>query len=448
MSEYKITLPPMGEGIIEATITRWVKNEGDFINEDEIIVEIATDKVDSDVPTPRAGKLIKKLKDVNEVCDIGEAFAILEVEDDSSSNSNNISSNTLIESSEEEIIAQLESPLVHNTSSIENTEKKKDNYYSPLVRAICEQENISESERQSIVGTGLNGRITKEDILTYLKNRSEISSTEKVSIIESKIISRDCETPSDSLINDLSTKTIVSSSESDEIFEMDRMRKLIAENMLRSKQIAPHVTSFVETDVTNIVLWRNKFKDLFYKKEGEKLTYTPIFIQAVVKAIKDFPMINISVKGSTIIKKKNINIGMATALPNGNLIVPVIKNADQLSLSGLARKINDLANRARTNKLNPEDTQGGTYTVSNIGGFGNIAGTPIINQPQVAILAIGSIVKKPAVIEAPQGDLIGIRHKMILSHTFDHRVVDGALGGMFIKRISDYLEDFDLNTEI
>ncbi|WP_128330740.1 dihydrolipoamide acetyltransferase family protein [Apibacter sp. HY039] len=446
MAEYKMVLPPMGEGVMEATITGWVKNEGDYINEDETIIEIATDKVDSDVPSPVSGKLIKKLKDVNDTCNIGEAFAILEVEGVSSEDSledksitPSISESETINSDQiiKETVNELEKPLTKVLQDQDDIHAK-DKFYSPLVKAICKEENITTEELGNIQGSGLNGRITKEDILTYVKSRAK-SSQNSISNENNSFITTES-------VNNKSYP--VHACAEDEVIEMDRMRKLIAENMLNSKRISPHVTSFVEADVTNIVLWRNKYKDIFYKKEGEKLTFTPIFIQAIVKAIKDFPMINISVEGNTIIKKKNINIGMATALSDGNLIVPVIKNANQLSLSGLAKTINDLANRARKNSLKPEDVKGGTYTLSNIGSFGNIAGTPIINQPEVAIMVVGSIVKKPAVIETPQGDLIGIRHKMILSHTYDHRVIDGALGGMFVKRVSDYLENFDINTEV
>lgn len=453
MAEYKLILPPMGEGIMEATITGWVKNEGDYVEEDETIVEIATDKVDSDVPSSISGKLLKKLKEVNDICKIGEAFAILEIEDADEKSSavskteislnqdDTLTINTSI--NVPNITAELEKPLVSN-SELHNSNASKSTYYSPLIRSICKKENISQSELDLLQGTGLNGRITKEDILSYLKSRN-LSATIKVSPILEPVHNspKVSENTSDTSILNSSP----SISDGDEIIEMDRMRKIISKNMLQSRQISAHVTSFVEADVTNIVLWRNKNKDSFFKNEGVKLTFMPMFIQAIVKAIKDFPMINISVDGDRIIKRKNINIGIATAVPNGNLIVPVIKNADQLSLSGLARSINDLANRARNNQLKPEDTNCGTYTLSNIGSFGNLAGTPIINQPQVAIMAVGSIVKKPAVIETPQGDMIGIRHMMIISHTYDHRVIDGALGGAFAKKVSDYLEKFDPNTK-
>ncbi|MDR2121621.1 MAG: 2-oxo acid dehydrogenase subunit E2 [Flavobacteriaceae bacterium] len=442
MAEYKLILSPMGEGVMEATITRWAKNEGDFIDEDETVIEIATDKVDSNVPSPVSGKLVKKLKEVNDTCKIGELIAILEIEEPEKNITKTIPVSSQKESEpeknivEQEIIAELEQPLQTASYNRGEINRTKNTFYSPLVRSICKEENISQEELESIQGSGLGGRITREDILAYVKNKNtDTASSQQAETEQSPISSPPVE-------------PLAALSDSEEIIEMDRMRRLIAEHMIVSKQISPHVTSFVEADVTNIVLWRNKHKDLFLKEKGEKLTFMPMFIQSIVKALKDFPMVNISVNGNLIIKKKNINIGMATALPNGNLIVPVIKNADLLSLSGLAKTINDLANRARNYKLKPEDTQGGTYTITNIGNFGNIAGTPIINQPEVAIMAVGAIVKKPAVIETPQGDLIGIRHKMYLSHTFDHRVIDGVLGGTFVKRVSDYLENFDVNTEI
>ena len=431
MSEYKLVLPAMGEGIREAVITSWLKNEGDRVNEDEGIIEIATDKVDSELPSPVSGKLIRKLKNINDICQIGEAFALLDVEDsitesDASIGNIEAAESQIIEEEQKEILLELERPL--QKSADEETRPKvssKELFLSPLIKSICHEENISQEELKTIQGTGLGGRITKSDLMSYLKNRNQISipKEEKESL-----------------------KTAASNG--DEIIEMDRMRKLIAENMVASKHISPHVTSFIEADVTGIVIWRNKIKDAFEKREGEKFTFMPVFVQAIAKALKDFPMVNISVDGDKIIKKKNINIGMATALPNGNLIVPVIKNADQLSLSGLAKTINDLAFRARNNQLKPDEINGGTYTVTNLGSFGNLMGTPIIRQPEAAIMAIGAIIKKPAVIETPQGDLIGIRHKMYLSHTYDHRVIDGVLGGMFVKRVCDELENFDVNTEI
>lgn len=437
MAEYKLLLPSMGEGVMEATVITWLYNEGDTVNEDDSVVEIATDKVDSDVPTPVSGKIIKILVQKDEIAKVGEPIAILEIEGEGE---NTTPSPITEETSnpEIEVVAELEKPLQVVASTPQ--EFSGDLYLSPLVKSIAQEENISEHELKSIKGTGLEGRITKEDILAFVANRGnqEIK-------VEAKVEqNQNTTTPQ---FSNAPTPTI-SVSGGDEIIPMDRVRKIIAEAMVNSKKTSPHVTSFIESDVTNVVKWRAKHKDAFEKREGQKLTFMPIFVKAVVKAIQDFPMINISVDGDKIIKKKNINIGMATALPDGNLIVPVIKNADQLSLSGLAKAINDLAYRARNKKLRPEDTQGATYTISNIGSFGNLMGTPIIPQPQVAILAIGAIVKKPAVLETKDGDVIAIRQLMFMSHSYDHRVVDGSLGGMFLKHVHDYLENWDMNTEI
>lgn len=444
MAEYKLLLPSMGEGIMEATIIQWLVNEDDTVNEDDAVVEIATDKVDSDVPTPVSGKIVKILKQKDEIVQIGEAIAILETSDPQSNVEQNISienieavakPNVTPEKPAKDTVKELEKPL----QNFAKQELSTDLYLSPLVKSIAQEENISESELKSIKGSGLEGRITKDDILNFVKNRgSVIASEAKQSAISTSTI----------LDEPKPAKTPISINEGDEIIAMDRVRKLIADAMVNSKRTSPHVTSFIETDVTNVVKWRNVQKNIFEKREGERLTFMPIFVKAVVKAIQDFPMINISVDGDKIIKKRNINIGMATALPDGNLIVPVIKNADQLSLSGLAKAINDLAYRARNKKLKPEDTQGATYTISNIGSFGNLMGTPIIPQPQVAILAIGAIVKKPAVLETKDGDVIAIRQQMFMSHSYDHRVVDGSLGGMFLKSVHDYLENWDLDTEI
>ncbi|EQB92863.1 dihydrolipoamide acetyltransferase family protein [Elizabethkingia anophelis] len=435
MAEYKLLLPSMGEGVMEATIITWLYNEGDTVNEDDSVVEIATDKVDSDVPTPVSGKIVKILKQKDEVAKVGEAIAILEVAGEGNADITEEASvaatATVIEP---EVEKELMQPIAAQTVAADSL-SGTDLYLSPLVKSIAQQENITEAELKSIKGSGLEGRITKEDILAYLSNRGNTTAPTATPVIAK---SAPVSAP---------TSTIPVAA-GDEVVPMDRMRKIIAENMVKAKQIAPHVTSFIETDVTNVVKWRNKHKSAFEKREGEKLTFMPIFIKAVVKAIQDFPLINVSVDGDKIIKKKNINIGMATALPDGNLIVPVIKNADQLSLSGLAKAINDLAYRARNKKLRPEDTQGATYTISNVGSFGNLMGTPIIPQPQVAILAVGAIVKKPAVLETPDGDVIAIRNLMFMSHSYDHRVVDGSLGGMFLKHVHDYLQNWDLNTEI
>ena len=444
MAEYKLLLPSMGEGVMEATVINWLYNEGDTVNEDDSIVEIATDKVDSDVPTPVSGKIVKILIHKDEIAKVGEPIAILEIEGEGEitpiTETPKIEEPT-IENPSPEVVSELEKPLQVVPSTPQ--EFSGDLYLSPLVKSIAEQEGISEAELKSIKGTGLEGRITKEDILDFVKNRSNVIASNSEGIAKQSVQNTQSYTTPQ-----FSNSPTLPISTGDEIIPMDRVRKLIADAMVNSKKTSPHVTSFIETDVTNVVKWRAKHKDAFEKREGQKLTFMPIFVKAVVKAIQDFPLINISVDGDKIIKKKNINIGMATALPDGNLIVPVIKNADQLSLSGLAKAINDLAYRARNKKLKPEDTQGATYTISNIGSFGNLMGTPIIPQPQVAILAIGAIVKKPAVLETTDGDVIAIRQLMFMSHSYDHRVVDGSLGGMFLKHVHDYLQNWDMNTEI
>ncbi len=434
MSDYKLILPAMGEGVMEATIINWLKNVGDPIQEDESVVEIATDKVDSDVPSPVAGKLKEILVNVDGIAKIGEPIAILEIEGEAPAEAPEPQSESVTETQPEAIVmAELEKPLQQQQAVAASD---SDKFYSPLVKSIAQAENISVSELDKIQGSGKEGRVTKEDILKFVEDKK--SGKISVTTVTQNAVSAQGKSQA--------APQIMSSG--DEIIEMDRMRKIIAQNMVDAKHIAPHVTSFIEADVTNIVLWRNKNKDEFQKKNGEKITFMPIFIEAIAKAIKDFPMINVSVSGDQIIKKKNINIGMAAALPSGNLIVPVIKNADQYSLAGLAKQVNDLANRSRQNKLKPDEIQGGTYTITNIGSFGNTLGTPIIPQPQVAIMAVGAIIKKPAVVETPQGDVIAIRHKMYLSHAYDHRVVDGALGGGFVQRVAQYLESFDLNTPI
>ncbi len=444
MAEYKLLLPSMGEGVMEATVISWLFNEGDMVKEDDSVVEIATDKVDSDVPTPVSGKIVKILKQKDEVAKIGEAIAILEIEGEGE---NSVESQPQEPKTIEEVATDIPQLTESEIKELDKTQQaisasapSGDRYLSPLVKNIIQQENISEAELQTIKGTGLEGRITKEDILSFVSNRGQVS----------KQNTQTAQTPAAPQPVQVSapTATPVQVAQGDEVIQMDRVRKIIADAMVNSKQTSPHVTSFIESDVTNVVKWRTKHKAIFEKREGEKLTFMPIFVRAVVKAIQDFPMINVSVDGDKIIKKKNINIGMATALPDGNLIVPVIKNADQLSLSGLAKAINDLAYRARNKKLKPEDTQGATYTISNVGSFGNLMGTPIIPQPQVAILAVGAIVKKPAVLETKDGDVIAIRQMMFMSHSYDHRVVDGSLGGMFLKHVHDYLQNWDLETEI
>lgn len=433
MAIVEMLMPKMGESIIEGTILTWLKKEGDNIDQDESVLEVATDKVDTEVPSTHGGILKKILAKEGEIVAVGAPIAIIEVEEEGKINTVEDSLEFKVSPKEELLsVAPAQTSTIISKETKTEAEINDDRFYSPLVLSIAKEEKISKAELSTIPGTGKDGRVSKQDILSYLKDRSkkDISTSQNIPAFSA------------------SPNVELSISGQDEIIEMDRMRKMIAQRMVDSKRISAHVTSFVETDMTNIVLWRNKVKDAYNKKEGEALTFTPFFIQAVARAIKDFPMINISVDGEKIIKRKSINVGVAVALPTGNLIVPVIKNADQLNLTGLSKKINDLANRARTNKLSPDELVGGTYTVSNVGSFGNVMGTPIIMQPQVAILAVGAIQKKPAVIETPTGDVIAIRHKMFLSHSYDHRVVDGALGGMFVRRVADYLEAFDLNTEI
>ncbi|MFN3841378.1 MAG: dihydrolipoamide acetyltransferase family protein [Cyclobacteriaceae bacterium] len=429
MARVELIMPKMGESIMEATILSWLKKPGDKIEQDESVLEVATDKVDTEVPSTHAGVLKEILAKEGEVVKVGKPIAIIATEADATSST---------ETEVQPLSKKTES--VKDTSSVTHTNgssksvavdfKSSSRFYSPLVKNIAREENIPVMELETIPGTGLEGRVTKKDILAYVQQR-------KLGHIIKSVQPSGVTAPPKAVP--------VSISGGDEIIEMDRMRKMIAERMVDSKRISPHVTSFVEADVTNIVFWRNKVKNEFQKRFGESLTFTPIFIEAVASAIKDFPMINIQVDGDRIIKKKDINIGMAVALPSGNLIVPVIKNADQYNITGLAKIVNDLAGRARDNKLKPDDLAGGTYTVSNVGSFGNVMGTPIIVQPQVGILALGTIQKKPAVVETPYGDAIVVRHKMFLSHSYDHRVVDGALGGSFVRRVADYLEAFDVN---
>ena len=439
MAEFKVELPKMGESVAEATITTWLKAVGDSIKEDEPIVEIATDKVDSEVPAPCSGILKEILFNEGDVVAVGSVFAVIssEIENENTTpeldtSINNEKDQKIIENEQETIENEILQPLENNVNiTSENNYKNSKKFYSPLVKSIAEKEGISIDELDIIVGNGANGRVTKADILAYLKNRKGTANN----INQQKV---------DLNLNN-SKKSSLSVSGNDEIIEMGRMRKMIADHMVNSVHTAPHVTSFVEADVTNLVKWRNKIKNSFEEKEGEKLTFTPIFIEAIAKALRDFPLVNSSIDGDNIIVKNDINIGMATALPSGNLIVPVIKNADQLNLVGVAKKVNDLANRAKLGQLKPDEIAGGTYTVSNVGTFGNVMGTPIINQPQSAILALGAIKKKPAVIETESGDLIGIRHLVFLSHSYDHRNIDGALGGQFVRKVADYLENFDVN---
>jgi 2-oxoglutarate dehydrogenase E2 component (dihydrolipoamide succinyltransferase) len=429
MAQVQLIMPKMGESITEATILHWLKKPGDKIELEESVLEVATDKVDTEVPSTHAGVLKELLAKEGEVVKVGSAIAILTTDAEEK-----VSTAPVIDRPVSEVKATAPTITAAPVSSSTNgashvTDYKESNrFYSPLVKNIAKEENIAIAELETIEGTGAEGRLTKKDLLTYLENRK--LGTAIKSVQHSISVSAPAKVP-------------VSISGGDEIIEMDRMRKMIAERMVDSKRISAHVTSFVEADVTNIVFWRNKMKNEFQKRDGDALTFTPIFIEAVALAIKDYPMINIQVDGDKIIKKKDINIGMAVALPSGNLIVPVIRNADQFNIAGLAKIVNDFAKRARENKLKPDELAGGTFTVSNVGSFGNVMGTPIIMQPQVAILALGAVQKKPSVIETPYGDAIAIRHKMFLSHSYDHRVVDGSLGGSFVRRVADYLEKFD-----
>ena len=437
MAKFELKLPKMGESVAEATITNWLKNVGDVIEMDEPVLEIATDKVDSEVPSEVNGVLKEILFHVDDVVNVGETLAIIETDSEydndeeiPESYSNEVNEN---DSQVEEITEKLfESANTNNSESSQYTSSAR--FYSPLVKNIAKTEGISSQELETIQGTGSDGRVTKNDILNYLDQKSS--------------------TPSKNLSPKEPIKSIVAQDSvevfkgEDEIIEMTRMGKLVSQHMLSSIQTSAHVQSFIEADVTKIWNWRKQVKEDFFRREGENLTFTPIFMEAVAKALRDYPMMNISVKGDKIIKKKNINIGMAAALPDGNLIVPVIKNADQLNLVGMTKIVNDLANRSRSNQLKPDEIQEGTYTVTNVGSFGSIMGTPIINQPQVGILALGAIRKVPAVIETSEGDFIGIRYKMFLSHSYDHRVVNGALGGMFVKAVKEYLESWDMNRNI
>lgn len=472
MARYELKLPKMGESVAEATITNWLKNVGDHIDTDETVLEIATDKVDSEVPSEVSGTLVEQLFQKDDVVKVGQTVAIIEV-----------AGGVVVDapgapSAVEEPIAQVAAAAAEAEKTVEAVRQftavpatsaqpatkedyaNSDKFYSPLVRNIAKEEGISMAELESIAGTGAEGRVTKNDILAYVEYRKSAPAAQPQQaqqptaaaetpqpVVTPQPVqqSQPAQQASKAAEAQLETKVPPSINGQDEIVEMDRMRKLISQYMVQSVQTSAHVQSFIEVDVTNIWDWREKNKNAFEKREGEKLTFTPIFMEIVAKALKDFPLMNISVEGDYIVKKKNINLGMAAALPNGNLIVPVIKNADQLNLLGMAKAVNDLGNRAKAGKLKPDDTQGGTYTVTNVGTFGSVFGTPIINQPQVGILALGAIRKVPAVIETPEGDFMGIRKKMFLSHSYDHRVVDGALGGSFVKRVADYMEAFDMN---
>lgn len=451
MAQIEIRLPKMGESVTEATITNWLKEVGDTVAMDEPLVEVATDKVDNELPSEAAGVLVQKLFEKDQVAQVGDVIAIISTDGDAAPVAPKAEPAAVAAVTETVVAAQA---VVSNGGVALDKNSGNGKFISPLVRSIAQKESISMAEIDSISGTGTGGRVTKKDILSYIDNRVAGGSvaTAVQPVTSSAPAASNGAAPvvsggSSSFLSNIK-EPVVMPNAGDEIIEMDRMRKLIAEHMVMSKHVSPHVTSFVEADVTNIVNWRNKMKKEFEKREGENLTFTPIFMEAIVKAIKDFPMINVSLSGNQIIKRKDINIGMATALPSGNLIVPVIKQADRMNLTGLAKSVNELAKNARDNKLKPEDIQGGTYTVTNVGTFGNVMGTPIINQPQVAILALGAIRKMPAVIETPEGDFIGIRHKMFLSHSYDHRIVDGSLGGQFVRRVADYLEQFDVNREL
>lgn len=519
MARYQLLLPKMGESVAEATIIKWVKKPGDYIEADDAVIEIATDKVDSEVPSPVSGKLVEQLCKEDDVVQVGAVVAIIETEEEETDQEAPASEQSVAEQTPAEETQTAEQPeqnqpevfftpptvqvQTEETKSEPSAEEKPEaipgfdqlqkaqatpqqrsfsdapRFYSPLVKHIAFQEKVSATELDSIPGSGADGRLTKDDLLNYLRNRSvkaaepqPVKQTEAqqevkpqqpvieqpkaalsqptVAEPEVKYITHTVKitAPPPPFIDEQPQTTSSSISGADEIIEMDRMRKLIAEHMVMSKHTSPHVTSFVEADVTGLVLWRDKIKNNFEKREGEKITFTPIFMEAVVKAIKDFPLINSSVNGTQIIKKATINISMATALPNGNLIVPVIKKADELNLLGLTKAVNGLAAKARLNKLQPDDVKDGTFTITNVGTFGNLMGTPIINQPQVAILAIGAIKKKPAVIETPEGDVIAIRHMMFLSLSYDHRVIDGSVGGSFVKRVADYLENWDISREV
>ena len=437
MARFELKLPKMGESVAEATITNWLKQVGDKIESDEAVLEIATDKVDSEVPSEVSGVLVEQLFGKDDLVQVGQTIAIIETE-----------SGSTPETAKKEFVAPVEVEAIEKSIEVAKeavsspTNFSDSNiFFSPLVKNIAKEEGVSVAELEKISGSGKDGRVTKNDILdfvAYKKTEPRAKSQEPIA-----------ETTPKSVLDAVEGQKAnpISINGGDEIIEMDRMRKLISGYMVASVQTSAHVQSFIEVDVTNIVKWREKVKTAFEKREGEKLTYTPIFMEAVAKALKDFPMMNIAVDGDFIIKKKNINLGMAASLPNGNLIVPVIKNADQLNLVGMAKAVNDLGGRAKAGKLKPDDTQGGTYTVTNVGTFGSVFGTPIINQPQVGILALGAIRKVPAVIETPEGDFIGIRQKMFLSHSYDHRVVDGALGGSFVKRVAEYLEAFDVDSD-
>lgn len=451
MAKFELKMPKLGESITEATITKWLKQPGDSIELDDAILEIATDKVDSEIPSPVEGTLKEQLFNEGDVVEVDVTIAIIETGGEGEEDSQAEKEKDQPEKKEKEKTPEKAQAATTAAAATQKEEQQPETdeakksathdssgrFFSPLVRSIAKEENISMQELENIQGSGKNNRLTKNDLMEYLEQRKE----GKPAAAE-----KDQKQPPKAAKE--VKKVEVTAGSGDEIIEMDRMRKLIAEHMVMSEDTSVHITLFAEADVSNIVSWRNKQKNILQEREGEKLTFTPIFIEAIAKALRDYPMVNISVDGDKIIKRKNINIGMAAALPNGNLIVPVIKNADHKSLLGITKEVNDLANRARNNQLKPDEIQGGTFTLTNFGTFGATSGTPIINQPQVGILGVGIIEKKPVVIETPQGDTIGIRHRMVLSLACDHRVVDGALGGMFLKRVAEYLENFDTSQTI
>ncbi|MBW8243852.1 2-oxo acid dehydrogenase subunit E2 [Muricauda oceani] len=454
MSKFELKLPQMGESVAEATLTNWLKEVGDTIEMDEAVFEIATDKVDSEVPSEVDGVLVEKRFDVDDVIKVGEVVAVIQIEGEvelatEDSSEDDVKEEVSVEAPARELETQMAS-VKESVSAPVPDYSSSERFYSPLVKNIAKEENVSMDELEAIAGTGKEGRVTKNDIMAYLENRSNGSQTKEEAQPrpEAKPEKADAPAAPKETVADKPKESKIHVGAGDEVIPLTRMGKLIAHHMIESVSTSAHVQSFVEVDVTNVVNWRNKVKNAFQQREGEKLTFTPIFMEAVAMALKKYPLMNISLDGDKVIKKKNINLGMAAALPDGNLIVPVIKNADQLNLVGMAKTVNDLAERARNNKLKPDEVKDGTYTVTNVGSFGSVFGTPIINQPQVGILALGAIRKLPSVIETDQGEYIGIRSKMYLSHSYDHRVVNGALGGMFVKAVADYLEAWDINREI
>lgn len=443
MAHFEIVMPKLGESIQEATITKWFVKEGDTIEEDDILFEVATDKVDSEIPSPVDGKIVKILHPADKLLPVGEVLALISLSGEEEEEPVTIENSGQETGPDENIEISEGSAEKPSEASGKSLKSLSNRFYSPLVKKIAEEENISLAELETIQGSGSNGRVQKQDVLKYLEDRKEGKPAAAVKPVQASSAPR-----TETVVQESKPKVSVSIGAQDQIIEMDRVRKLIADHMVMSKRVSPHVTAVVEADVTNLVLWRTRIKDDFQSKYGEKITYMPVFVEAVARALAEFPGLNASVDGDRIILRRNINVGIAVAKPDGNLIVPVIKNAEEKNLVGLTKNLNKLADAARKNKLSPEDIQEGTFTITNFGSFRNLIGTPIINQPQVAILATGSIEKKPAVLELPTGDVIAIRHKMFLSLSYDHRVVDGALGGAFLRRIADILEEFDINRPV